>query len=159
MGSQRTLRQDLLKEIFELRDGVLYRDGEIAGDLTPKGYWRVQIGDHKYFRAKIVWCMVHGNWPKEVDHRNRQRSDDRIENLREATHSQNIAHQPPRKRTTGLPNGVYRHRNKYRVRMRIGGKMTCFPVVDTPEEAHEIYKAQHLQNYKEFSIYGQSKNA
>lgn len=63
-----------------------------AGNQTWNGYGvvtyyacRIKIRIHH-----LVWCWVHGRWPTgELDHTNGDRSDNRIENLREVTVSQN----------------------------------------------------------------------
>jgi len=156
MGSQRTLTRDLLHELFELRDGVLYRDGKVAGDLS-KGRWRIGIKNHKYFRSKIVWCMVHGNWPKEIDHINRDKSDDRIENLREATRQHNLGNVGDKPRTTSLPRGVHPHRGRFRAQIRNQYKIITTRTCSTPEEAHELYKAKHLEIHGEFSPYSREE--
>ena len=59
------------------------------------GYVMVNFahGYRKYKKLRahhIVWTWVHGEWPKgEIDHINGDRSDNRIENLREVTVAQN----------------------------------------------------------------------
>ncbi len=38
---------------------------------------------------RLIWLLVYGYWPKEIDHINRDKSDNRLENLRECDRSQN----------------------------------------------------------------------
>lgn len=64
--------------------------GQIAGSLDSDGY--VVIGlDGKLHRAhRLAWLWIHGTLPKcGIDHRNRNRADNRIDNLRPADKSEN----------------------------------------------------------------------
>lgn len=59
--------------------------GKEAGYMQPTdGRWVVGLNGRTYKRARIVWEMLRGPIPKGavIDHINRVRSDDRIENLR-----------------------------------------------------------------------------
>lgn len=62
----------------------------------PAGYSRadnrtvITIDNQAYMRSRIIWKMFYDNEPKEIDHINRNPSDDRIQNLRSVTRSQNM---------------------------------------------------------------------
>lgn len=76
-------------------DGKLYwvrrskngacQPGKEAGYMQPTdGRWVIGLNGRTHKRARIVWEMFHGPIPKDtvIDHINRVRVDDRIENLR-----------------------------------------------------------------------------
>ena len=65
--------------------------GAVAGFLGFDEYWRLQADGRTYAASRVAWLYVHGEWPPgELDHKNGQRLDNRIENLRPATRVQNI---------------------------------------------------------------------
>lgn len=65
------------------------RAGSLAGTYS-QGYIRVKLLGAQYMAHRLAWLYVNGNLPTtEIDHINRVRNDNRIENLRLATHSQN----------------------------------------------------------------------
>lgn len=58
--------------------------GQPAGIDRGDGYIRVIFNYKPYYAHRIVWLLVHGEWPTEIiDHINRNRNDNRIENLRD----------------------------------------------------------------------------
>jgi hypothetical protein len=65
--------------------------GDIAGQFDPKnGYVRLRIDGRIYLAHRVAWLVMNGEMPKAfIDHRNGIKSDNRIENLREATKSKN----------------------------------------------------------------------
>lgn len=66
--------------------------GTIVGRLRKDGYIDIGIGKKRYMAQRLAWLYVYGEWPTdEVDHRNRIRSQNNIDNLRLGTHSQNMA--------------------------------------------------------------------
>lgn len=66
------------------------RRGDIAGRLTDQGRRQIRIASGFYYASRLAWLYMTGEWPKDqIDHINRIKDDDRWENLREATQSQN----------------------------------------------------------------------
>lgn len=77
-----------------------------AGSLASGGYKRVTINYRPYYIHRIVWAMTHGHWPQGIiDHINGDVSDNRPENLREATPSQNQLNQ--KRHRAGRMPGTY----------------------------------------------------
>lgn len=65
--------------------------GDTLGTKTPQGYWYVCVGGKQYPAHRLAWFYVHGEWPEgDIDHINRNRLDNRIENLRVTTRSRNL---------------------------------------------------------------------
>lgn len=64
--------------------------GSIVGWIQPNGYRRISIKAKSYQAHRLVWLYHHGHMPKgDIDHINGDKSDNRIENLRDVTHSAN----------------------------------------------------------------------
>lgn len=66
--------------------------GDIAGTLhKTSGYVYIGVDAKSYRAHRLAWLYMTGEWPVEVDHKDRNRSNNRWRNLREATRSQNNA--------------------------------------------------------------------
>jgi HNH endonuclease len=85
-----------LLDTFEDRDGVLFykvntgqhRAGDLAGCIN-NGRWKIMFRGARLPRAHLIWKMYHDTDPLGViDHINMIADDDRIENLRDVTKSQ-----------------------------------------------------------------------
>lgn len=66
--------------------------GSLAGSVNKcHGYTAISYGGHLYPAHRVAWLYMTGEWPKdEIDHINRQRSDNRWENLRSVTRADNL---------------------------------------------------------------------
>ena len=60
-----------------------------VGNLKSTGYMRVKIDGVDYLYHHVVFCLRHKRWPVEVDHIDRNKLNNRIENLRECTRTEN----------------------------------------------------------------------
>lgn len=61
------------------------RAGRPAGTLRTDGYIAVKVDDVIHAAHRIIWAMVHEEWPDCVRHRNREDADNRLANLFSAT--------------------------------------------------------------------------
>lgn len=83
-----TLRQHFS---YDAETGILARIlGRNTGRNFVARYRMVSFKDRSYLEHRIIWAIVHGYWPKQVDHINGNKVDNRLCNLREATAAQNI---------------------------------------------------------------------
>jgi hypothetical protein len=127
--------------------------GKRAGSLRPNGYRFVQIKRRFYAEHRLVWFYVHGCWPTNyIDHINRNRSDNRIENLRECTKQQNSSNKKQnRGSASGLVGVKYRSdRGKWRADITVGGKRHYLGLHSTKEAAFCAYELAARKMLGEF---------
>ncbi len=69
--------------------------GAVAGYRRGSGYWVVRVDQVCYHAHNLAWLYVHGVFPNGIlDHKDRNKINNSIDNLRIATHSQNMANIP-----------------------------------------------------------------
>jgi hypothetical protein len=127
--------------------------GAIAGSRRKDGYYGVQIDGREYLLHRLAWFYVKGRWPMpEADHRDLDKGNNRLANLREATQSQNRAN--VRVRTKSGFKGVYIYGGRdrpFQAAIRIDGKQNTLGYFASAEEAHEVYKAAAAKAFGEFA--------
>lgn len=153
---------DRMRELLSYKDGHLFwrisgrsrRMGVPIGSLNSEGYLSVQIDGIKYLSHRIIWVLHKGHIPKgiRIDHKDRDKSNNRIDNLRMATHSQNCANGKKRG-SSGLPKGVYRYlkTNRYVAQIRHNNKLHHLGHFDCSKQAHAAYMAAAKKYHGEFS--------
>ena len=112
--------------------------GSVAGYLNYDGYRHIRIRGKIYKAHRLVWLWHHGTWPNpEADHINRIPSDNRIENLREATHQENSENRGIRNDNTSSQTGVswYKPTKKWVAHIGVGGKQIHLGYFDDFDEA------------------------
>lgn len=131
------------------------RAGKEAGCREPRGYVKIMIGGVQYRRHRIVWTAAHGPIPPgmEIDHRSTDRTDDRIANLRLATHSQNAVNRdrPVGRTSSVLGVDLHRQTGRWRARIRAGGRVHHLGLFDDEASAGAAYKAAAERLHGEFA--------
>jgi len=70
--------------------GGRLRKGNRAGRVAATGYREIGLFGHLYLEHRIIWLICNGSFPdNQIDHANRNKTDNRIENLRDCNTSQN----------------------------------------------------------------------
>jgi hypothetical protein len=97
--SKPILTQEYLKAIFyydgsnlrwNVRKAMRNRVGDVAGCINEEGYRHIMIDGYKFLAHRLIWFMFYGDWPEEIDHINRVRDDNRLNNLRSADRKINM---------------------------------------------------------------------
>jgi len=115
--------------------------GSIAGYQDRSGYWVMTVDGRPYFCHRLAWLHVYGEWPKSfIDHINSIKSDNRLENLRSATKSENGQNliRPNRVNKLGIL-GVSKHGNGFRAQLTLNGKKVFKKTFKTAELAQTAY--------------------
>ena len=142
--------------IWKVRNGRRIRVGQIAGSLNADGYVRVRIDGISYQAHRLIWKHVTGEEPPtSLDHKDLDKCNNRITNLRPATHGLNGANRRLRKDNKTGFKGVSRlSRGCYQAYVRFDRKLIVLGYFLTPEEAHAAYCAAARDQYGEFFCAG-----
>jgi hypothetical protein len=134
-------------ELFDYRGGHLVRRlhskaGKRAGRCIDRhGYVMVFVDGQYHREHRLIWFMVHGDWPAGyVDHINGEPGDNRIENLRDASPAMNRENtkRAAANSKSGLL-GVCRQGNRFQAQIGVDGRKVNLGRFDTAEGAHEAY--------------------
>lgn len=102
--------------------------GKLAGNRASDGYLKIRINGQIYISSRLACLYMTGRFPvNEMDHKNRDRGNDRWANLREATSSENKYN-----REGYDSRGVYRTGHRW---WAMVGRNNYLGTFDTLEEA------------------------
>lgn len=152
------ITQQRLKELFvyQVETGYLTKkvSGGVAGCKTPLGYWCIRIDGVLHQAHRLIWLYCLGNFPDiEIDHVNGNRLDNRIDNLRLATRSQNSMNTKDSKNNTSGKKGVSRSRKGWRGSIDANGKKYQ-KRFKTFEEAASWVDEKRIKLHGEFACFG-----
>lgn len=123
--------------------------GKEAGCINKFGRVEVRVGLLCWLAHRLIWLMHTGELPKIIDHIDRDPTNNRIENLRVCTHSENLINS--RKRAAGKIAGVREVRpGTWVARMKVEGKQIHLGRFDSREEARQTYEKCVREKFGEF---------
>jgi hypothetical protein len=86
--------------------------GSRAGCLsTQSGYWDIKVGGSSYRAHRLAWQYVYGVVPSMLDHIDRNRQNNSITNLREASRSENTLNSSTRSDNTSGEKGISQNKH------------------------------------------------
>jgi len=126
--------------------------GKRAGSTT-RGYIEVSLDNISRRVHRLIWKMYHGTEPAPViDHINGDKSDNRIENLREVTHAENNLNllEPNSANTSGYTGVKYfADRDRYYASINYENKSISLGYHHSAEEAALIRELKFKELYGE----------
>lgn len=136
---------------YDPKTGKLWRE---AGCLSGNGYRQVWFEGKQEMEHRVIWFLHYGEWPKlPIDHINGKRADNRIENMRLATPSQNGFNRRRPKNNTSGHKGVSWNskRRAWQATIRYEGTNKNLGYFATREKASSVYHEAALQYHGEFA--------
>ena len=132
--------------------------GRRAGSYkAPQGVV-ISIDGKRFLAHRLVWLMLYGAWPaQEIDHINGNPHDNRLANLREASHAENLRNTKLRADNSSGFKGVRRMksrgklRGRWIARIRKDGKETHLGCFASAAEAHTAYCIAANELFGEFA--------
>ena len=132
-----------------------FKAGSRAGCInSATGYRVIKINGKQYRSSRLAHLYMTGEWPeKEMDHINRIKDDDRWENLRPATRTEQVINRGMQKNNTSGHKGVSwdKRKKKWKAQIKVDKKQIHLGLFDNLEEAVAVRKEAELKYFGEFA--------
>jgi len=159
------ISQERLKEVLYYNGGDLIRrittsgrakKGDLAGSVGRGGYLKTFIDGRSYLNHRLVFLYHKGYLPKYLDHANGIVTDNRIENLRPCTRSQNRMNSRVRINNTSGVKGLSWHKaaGKWGAYIAINGRQTHLGLFWDKEVAAQVVRIERGRLHGEFANNG-----
>lgn len=160
------LTQDLLKELFDYRDGELHwkksgsgrKIGGRTGYDSSDGYRLIGINGKVYLAHRLIFLFHYNCLPKFLDHIDGDPSNNNIDNLRKTSLSQNQGNQEKHKSHNGKPTtSIYKgvsgnkQNKKWQAQIRIDGKLKYLGLFTSETDAAKAYNRAAIEVFGEFA--------
>ena len=149
---------------FEYKNGELYwkvskqkiKIGQKAGTLNNSGYRVIKFNQKSYLEHRIIFALHKGYMPEFVDHIDGNTINNHIENLREATKTQNHYNRNLQKNNTSGIKGVCWHKpsKKWSVNLIVNGEKKYFGTYFDKEVARFVVEAMRCKYHGNFANHG-----
>ena len=128
------------------------RAGTILREVTGRESIALTLNYIPYSAHRIIWKMIHNAEPPEVDHRNGDALDNRLDNLRAADRGGNSKN---RRSQNPLGKGVTRRKTGFEATIAVNGKDYYLGRFPTAEDAHAAYCEAAKRLHGEFANFGE----
>ena len=116
-----------------------------------RGYVKVKYEGKMVWEHRLIWFKEYGHWPEVIDHINGDKSDNRIENLRNVTKGANNHLRPVRTDSSTKVKCVTPNGSGYMARVTKDKKTFYLGTFRTTEEAQKVVEDFSKELYPEHS--------
>jgi len=135
---------------------ILWRGKKAGCFEQSNGYMMVALKKKKYLVHRVIWQMHNGHLESKhwLDHINRDRLDNRLENLRRATAGQNISNQVKRKNCSSNYKGVYKLKRsgKFYAQLCVNKKNIYLGYFECEKAAALAFNEAAIKHCGEFAV-------
>lgn len=127
---------------------------QAVGSIQKNGYLGICFERKLYYAHRLAWLWVYGEWPNNnIDHKNGNKKDNRIANLRLANPSQNTFWRKLNKNNTSGFRGVCMHRpsGKYVAAIKVDWQQIYLGYFSDPKEAARVYDVAAVKHFGTFA--------
>ena len=169
MNTETTTRKSGRPTVYQLRYAIDYnpdtgamtwkkdrkngtKAGKPAGTYNTHGYLVLTYKRIKIKAHHVAWAIIHGEWPsKLIDHKNGDKSDMRMENLRECTKKENNWN--TKREGKGRPVGVMQEGNGYRATLTHEGERVDVGIYANQSDAVKAREKADMLLRGQYSFY------
>lgn len=138
------------ERLFEMKEALSYdpdtgvfrwkcgqRAGHQAGNINTHGYRKIMVRGRSFSAGRLAWWFMFGREPNVIDHINGKRDDNRWENLREVTPTENNRNRSLARTNKSGYKGVFwmKDRQKWRAFIKPRDKIINLGEFDKKGEA------------------------
>ena len=162
------ITQKLLNKLFIYQDGDLIRKtrpmnsvniGDVVGYIRKDNYIGTNINGKEYLNHRLIFLMYHGYLPIFLDHIDGNPSNNRIDNLRPVTSTQNTMNRNKQDCHAGKPTsskykGVtwYKRNKKWGVHIQIDGIPKYLGLFTSEYAAGQKYNSAAILHFGNFAL-------
>lgn len=131
-----------------------FAGSEAFTHTMPNGYRQGRVNRRAYLAHRVAWAIHHGSWPKMIDHRDGNRANNRIDNLREATRAENAINSKKQSRpTSSAHRGVClpTRTGRWVAYLTINGRRVHLGTFESEADAAAARSAAEIAAYGDFS--------
>lgn len=155
-----TAKQLRAELYFDYATGIFYTNrSELTvsvGHLTKEGYVSVRAGGMSFQAHRLAWLYDKGRWPEgQIDHIDRNRANNRVENLREGDQTFNMGNQGRAHKgsKSGLLGAYFNvAKNNWYAQIRVNKVLHHLGTFSSAEEAHSAYLVEKRKVHKSCTI-------
>jgi hypothetical protein len=126
--------------------------GMVAGYSRKDGHILIKIKGKNYLLHRLAYVWMMGSFPvEEIDHRDGDPSNNRWDNIRPATKSENQHNKASYKNSKTGVKGVSPCGSGYQAQIRINWKNIYLGIFPTIEEAKAVYDKAAIELHGEFA--------
>ena len=117
-------------------------------DRSGKKYWQIRVDGRLYYAHRIVWLITYGEFPSEqVDHIDGDGLNNRLENLRAVSSTENSRNVRKKSNNTSGVSGVHWHKRdkKWQAMIEVNYKTIHLGLFSNKDEAVAARKAAELK--------------
>lgn len=155
------ITQELVKHIFEYKDGKLFWKNKSSnlsrakigyefgrGSLDKDGYKIGSFLGKQYRVHRLIFFYHFGYFPNIIDHKDCNKENNNIDNLRECTHQQNAFNKRITKTSTSGVKGVHWKKKDeiWEVSIKLNNKqhyLGCFKSLDDAKQVAMNFREKH----------------
>lgn len=125
-----------------------------VGGGNSYGYIQISINYERFSGHRLAWLLSTGKWPvNDIDHKNQNKGDNRLVNLREATRSENKMNVSLQSNNKSGIQGVNFNleKKRWQVRVKIHGISKHIGWFETLEKAKDVRLKAEKKYYGKFA--------
>lgn len=148
--------KDILSKFFRYDplSGILYRrlaNSEKECKTLVGGYLTTRFNGERYLVHILCFILHYGYQPEIVEHKDTNKLNNKVDNLRPASYCENNSNVGLRKDNTSGYKGVYKHGSSWRAQIYCKGKKYAKSGFKTPEDANEYLTTLRKELHGEFA--------